>query len=681
MVDVRNEATETQTETPSMDTTMSQNDQLLRAARCSIFLLDEDCCFLSVDSSIQSITGYTPEALMGTSYYDLIAPEWQEELRQTVCLQQQGAATAETHREFPLQTADGAVCWVRHTALLQKTEDQTYYRCMIQDITSLKQTERALTLAERRNHALLDALPDMMMVVSRDGLLTGFHVSMDEGSMSLEGESSIHGRSLSDLGLSEAITDDFFMHLELVLEIGGVQTFEFQLPAGDSKLERDFFEVRMTAVNEDEALVLVRNISPLKQIQQELRQHIETLHTVREVGIELSENLEFAYVAPMALDAAQRLSNANSGFLAMMGEEPEILSVIGSYDTQAVLDALKNPTGIIARVLENQQTEFITDVDNEPGYQRFVPDAKALIVVPLRSRESLMGLLYLEARSAERFNEERLEYLRLITGRIAAFLDNARLYRQTQEQLEELQKVYDAVSQLEQLKTDMIRIASHDLKNPLAAILGYVEMMTWDNEESLDTTQREYLNNIETAAKKMQRITSSILSLERIKQMAQQTSRERIDVAELVRRTVSEQMDFAVRFQHEIHRVVPEQTIEVAGDAIQLHEALSNIINNAIKYTPKQGRIDVSVTVTKDQVQIRVKDTGFGIPEEKQDRLFAPFYRATTNETKNIEGTGLGLHLVKNIIERHGGSMYFHSVYGEGSTFGFDLPLWEENIA
>ncbi len=672
------ETPQTQTDLLSMEDAMSEDDQLLRAARCSVFLLDADCRFLSIGASIETITGYAPGALLGTSYYDLIAPDWQAEIESTGCLRVEGDARS---REFPLQTADGALCWVRHTAILQEHEGVAQYRCMIQDITELKETERALTRAERRNQALLDALPDMMMVVSRDGYLTGFHISTTEDRLRPVSDASPDGRSVRDLGLPDVVTDDLFMHLDLALDVGGVQTFEFQLPVnqGSSDADRDFFEVRLTAVNDEEALVLVRNITPLKQIQQELRQHIDTLHTVREVGIELSENLEFSYVAPLALDAAVRLSNANSGFLAMMGEAPEILSVIGNYDRNELLAALNNPSGVIARVLESQKTELISDVNAEAGYQRFVPDARALIAVPLRSRERLMGLLYLEARSAERFNEERLEFLRLITGRIAAFLDNARLYRQTQEQLDELQKVYDAVSQLEQLKTDMIRIASHDLKNPLAAILGYVEMLTWDGEENFDPTQREYLQNIETAAKKMQRITSSILSLERIKQMAQQTDRERIDVAELVRRTVSEQMDFAVRFKHVINRHVPEERIEVAGDPIQLHEALSNIINNAIKYTPKEGQIDVSLRVVDRLVQVRVRDTGYGIPEDKQERLFAPFYRAKTSETRDIEGTGLGLHLVKNIIERHDGSMYFHSVYGEGSTFGFDLPLWQDD--
>jgi len=654
---------------------LRQDTPLMQAARCCIFILDSDCNFYQVGASIQTLTGYEPAALIGTSYFALIADEWREKVQAQGCIPPEGEGI---QREFPLQTLGGEMCWVRHSAVRLEEDGTTRYQCMIQDITASKKTDIALTRAQRRNQALLDALPDMMLVISRSGDLTSFHFSAEANSLDVPGNGAKQQQNVHSLGLPAVIIEELMMHVDLALAVGGVQTFEFQRPSPATSRKndtRDFFEARLTAVNEEEALVLIRNITPLKRFEQELRQHNEILHTVSEVSMELSEKLSDRYVAMHAVDAAVRLSNANEGFLATVHGEPEILYTMGNYDEAEVLQALRNPTGVIARVLESKKTELISDVDSEPGYQRFVPNAKALLMVPLRGGDGLIGLLYLEARSTDRFNEERLATLRLITDRIEAFLDNARLYRQKQEELEERRRLYEEVRQLEQLKTDMIRIASHDLKNPLAAILGYVEMLTWDGDENFTETQLEYMQNIETAAKKMQRITSSIHSLERIKQMAQQTSSERIDVAELVRRTVSEQMDYAVRYKHVINRHVPEMPVEVSGDAIQLHEALSNIINNAIKYTPVQGQIDVSVQVGDEMVQVRVKDTGFGIPEDKQERLFAPFYRATTKETREIEGTGLGLHLVKNIIERHNGKMYFHSVYGEGSTFGFDLPV------
>jgi signal transduction histidine kinase len=118
-----------------------------------------------------------------------------------------------------------------------------------------------------------------------------------------------------------------------------------------------------------------------------------------------------------------------------------------------------------------------------------------------------------------------------------------------------------------------------------------------------------------------------------------------------------------------------EEPLFVWGDAVELHEAAANFISNAIKYTPENGRIVVNVERSGSNAVFEVRDNGYGIPEDQQAQLFQPFYRADTKETQEIDGTGLGLHLVKNIVERHKGQIRFKSQRGEGSTFGFHLPI------
>jgi len=115
-------------------------------------------------------------------------------------------------------------------------------------------------------------------------------------------------------------------------------------------------------------------------------------------------------------------------------------------------------------------------------------------------------------------------------------------------------------------------------------------------------------------------------------------------------------------------------SVVIQGDEVQLREAIDNLIQNAIKYTPEGGRVVVHLDVEDGRARFTVTDTGYGIPEPLQARLFQPFFRARTAETAQVEGSGLGLHLVKNIIQRHNGQMIFRSTYGEGSTFGFKLP-------
>ena len=113
----------------------------------------------------------------------------------------------------------------------------------------------------------------------------------------------------------------------------------------------------------------------------------------------------------------------------------------------------------------------------------------------------------------------------------------------------------------------------------------------------------------------------------------------------------------------------------VRGFEIELQQVIANLIGNAIKYTPEGGTIDVSLRKHGTLVQFEVTDSGYGIPVEQQQKLFQPFFRVQIDETKSIEGTGLGLYLVKKFIERHHGKILFYSEYGKGSTFGFTLPL------
>jgi signal transduction histidine kinase len=127
----------------------------------------------------------------------------------------------------------------------------------------------------------------------------------------------------------------------------------------------------------------------------------------------------------------------------------------------------------------------------------------------------------------------------------------------------------------------------------------------------------------------------------------------------------------SIRYQLELIPAV----VQIQGDRYLLPETVINLITNAIKYTGEGGHVSVKLHTENDRAVFEVEDTGFGIPEDQQANLFQPFFRAKTKETRSINGTGLGLHLVKSIIEHHRGQMRFHSIYGQGSTFGFDLPL------
>jgi PAS domain S-box-containing protein len=420
---------------------------------------------------------------------------------------------------------------------------------------------------------------------------------------------------------------------------------------------------------------LLHDVTSYRQTQEQLRLQLEQLTTLSEVESELSEQLNIDYVLTMALDSTVRLSEADAGFIGLINDgKLSKVRVIGSYPEATLNAFLKRNMGTIARVIRQGEAELISDVNTDPDYVEIRQDTVAQMVVPLMSREKIVGILNVETGKPGRFTPQKLDFLSLMTARVAVAIDNAGLFQQTVNQLEELRGLYERVTKLEQLKTDMIRIASHDLRNPLSVVLSYVGLIQNELKNNGSPNAQEYAKNIDTAARQMRKITLDILSLERIEEAAQDANMVDCDLKALIEVCFNQHLPMA-----KLKTQITELTFEVdaasvKGDAIQLAEAINNLIGNAIKYTPNEGCIRVSLKRENNKFIFKVVDNGYGIKEVQQARLFQPFFRARSAETRDIEGTGLGLHLVKNIVERHAGQLIFESVYGEGSTFGFELP-------
>jgi signal transduction histidine kinase len=336
--------------------------------------------------------------------------------------------------------------------------------------------------------------------------------------------------------------------------------------------------------------------------------------------------------------------------------------------------------GIVGRVVRQGKAELISDVTLDPDYVPNVVETRAQITVPLISNDRLIGVMNVQTTEPGRFTPQIFDFCKLLAARIAVALDNSRLYDTTRRHLAELESLYQQVSALEQLKTQIIRVAAHDLRNPLSVISGCLQMLTPELEPSISPRVQEYHRTMQNSVERMEKITRDILTLERIgsgKELMEQL----VDMAELVNDASADFRSQAAEKRLVYSVELTPKVARVRGDRALLRETIGNLISNAIKYTPECGTVLVSLNVQAAQVIFLVADTGYGIPQDAQVGLFQPFYRVKTDETRAIKGTGLGLHLVKNIIERHGGAMRFHSQYGAGSTFGFELPLARKSSA
>jgi signal transduction histidine kinase len=225
----------------------------------------------------------------------------------------------------------------------------------------------------------------------------------------------------------------------------------------------------------------------------------------------------------------------------------------------------------------------------------------------------------------------------------------------------------------EEWKAEAIQSATHDLRNPINLMNGALNLLR-DSLKSPTAEQKECIAMLRSGLDRMGSLVEQVLNLDQV------TGRAEPALAGVDLRRVAEQATEELRLAAEEKGLTlsfagPAQAGRVLGDESWLHRAVANLLNNAIKYTPRAGRVTVQYHETDGQAVCEVTDTGPGIPPAAQARLFERFYRVPGETTRRAPGTGLGLAIVKTIVERHSGRVWVSSGEGQGSTFGFAVPL------
>jgi len=229
------------------------------------------------------------------------------------------------------------------------------------------------------------------------------------------------------------------------------------------------------------------------------------------------------------------------------------------------------------------------------------------------------------------------------------------------------------LSELNRFKTQMIRMASHDLRNPLARILGYADLILEIERGNLPEQSTRFLGSIKGAAEQMNDIIGGILDLEMARTGG--IKHDPLDIREVVGEAIQHHKGDMARRQQIFNAEIAEPIAPVNGNYRQLTQAVTNLVGNAVKYTPDEGRITLRMYQPSEAlIRLEIEDTGYGISEEAQKKLFTEFYRVRTLVTADIPGTGLGLSLVKSVIDSHNGRVWVKSQEGKGSTFFVELP-------
>jgi PAS domain S-box-containing protein len=226
---------------------------------------------------------------------------------------------------------------------------------------------------------------------------------------------------------------------------------------------------------------------------------------------------------------------------------------------------------------------------------------------------------------------------------------------------------------LNRFKDEMLKMASHDLRSPLALIVGYCSLIELDTPE--DAPIREYLVAIQRATERMQNLLDDLLRVEQIRKSPLELH-QKVNFREVVEAAVEHTRPAAAQKRQSLEVDLWIDDISpVTINPVLIREAMENLIGNAIKYTLEGGRVCVTAFAQENLIHFTVEDNGIGIPNTHLPRIFETFYRAKQAGSEGVEGRGLGLSLVKTIIERHEGEIWVESEEGSGSRFGFSIPM------
>jgi signal transduction histidine kinase len=231
-----------------------------------------------------------------------------------------------------------------------------------------------------------------------------------------------------------------------------------------------------------------------------------------------------------------------------------------------------------------------------------------------------------------------------------------------------------ATKEYEKLKSDMISLMSHELRTPLTSINGFAELLTAD--ENIPAPSREFVSIIANESQRMSRMINTFLSVTQLQRKdKQEVLKIPLRLDEVVRETITSLQPVAKKkrirlIEQPAHRIPP-----VAADKSLITQAVKNLLNNAIKYSPERTTVTVSTALEAESVRVCVEDRGFGIPAEAKERVWDKFYRVVREgQEKDEESTGLGLSFVREVVEQHGGRVDLDSEEGRGSRFSFTLP-------
>jgi len=406
----------------------------------------------------------------------------------------------------------------------------------------------------------------------------------------------------------------------------------------------------------------------LARLKEKLEGAYYKTKTLYDIAQAVTSTLNFTEVLNTIVQQATKAMNAKACSIRLLDQEKRQLWIGAAYGlSQEYLSkgAVDLDKSLIDRGALRGKPVSVLDVTKDPGFQ-YPEEAKkegirSVLCVPLIVREQPIGVLRLYTGEIHRFTEEEVEFLSALASQGAVAIENARTYQRLEE--------------LEQAKSEFVFTVAHELKSPVAAIQSILRVLLEGYAGEIYEKQKELIARAEKRLISLQSLIRDLLALGALKGALPELKKTEVILNGVIKRIVETVTPEAEEKKITMELELPEKLVTIKGNEEDFERLISNLLENAVKYTPPQGKVQLQLTLGDHELQIMVSDNGIGIPPEALPRIFDEFFRAKNAKEMGQEGTGLGLSLVKHIVERYGGKIEVNSKLGAGSTFKVVLPI------
>ncbi|MCP4357348.1 MAG: GAF domain-containing protein [Chloroflexi bacterium] len=426
----------------------------------------------------------------------------------------------------------------------------------------------------------------------------------------------------------------------------------------------------------EQAAVAVHNAALYADSQRRLRD----MSALVDMAKQVTGNLHLESVLQTTVQNLRRLLNARASTITMVTDDGNelIVKAADGVETEFINARMKIANSVSGKVVIERKLVYTHDAHNDPEFLFFDLVVRSLLVVPLIVRDKAIGTLTVDSDQANAFTESDKQLMTIAAAQVSVAISNARLFEELEKRAAELKAANDELKESDRLKDELVQNVSHELRTPLTFVKGYIDLLMDGDRGLLTPEQQEFLQIVADKTDDITHIIEDIITLQRIDEGNLQL--ETVSMAKMLQTAVSNHSLVANKKGLSV-RLTPTSEIGFVNiDKGRINQVLDNLIGNAMKFSPDGGVISITMSEQEDEVQVSVSDEGVGMPLEKHQRIFERFYQIDGSSRRRFGGTGIGLAIVKRIVDAHHGHIWVESELNKGSSFYFTLPKAKADV-